>query len=657
MSLLIQDYVRQQVVDAHQGVLAATSEATAASASTLDLVGVDGYQFDITGTTPIDRIALEEGREVVLIFIGAGLTVNAGTDLLLPGGILSYETVPSTSMICHGGPSSVTNVLRIWKEGSIAQSAVADLDGGYIRNLSGGLGFRVVDPTFSQIYLYMVTDSPGLADFTLAVNLKDDNRQIRLSGDLILGSKFVTSGSDISLNASGGAADLEIGPGSNSFTGTSSGVNTGDQTITLTGDVTGSGTGSFATTIANGAVSLAKMANLAGLSVIGRSTNSSGVTAAITGTDGQVLRVSGTALGFGTIVAAGIASDAVTTAKILDANVTLAKMANLTQDNIIGRDAGAGTGVPTAIAMGTNILAFLKSPTSSNFAAAVTGETGTGNVVFSASPTFTGTAVFANATFTGTTSVVVVAGSAEPVQQVTMSGSTGGHIFDLFCASLGDGNRLFFALGQAWATNRAGYVGYKWNSGTPANSLVGIGHFGKDDIVQVHQGGGVAIGFGSTVTNPGDTNLILAGALLLNGKSTKYNNVATAGWGLVAIYAHGRSTAQTAAVASVATYTVGAADGSFEVSANVLVTSSTLHSFTVTITYTDEGNTSRTITMNFSNLAGALVTAIANAAGAVPYEGVPLHIRCKAATAITIATVGTFTTVAYNVESNIRQIA
>lgn len=40
-----------------------------------------------------------------------------------------------------------------------------------------------------------------------------------------------------------------------------SGTNTGDQTITLTGDVTGTGTGSFAATIGNGKVTLAKIAN------------------------------------------------------------------------------------------------------------------------------------------------------------------------------------------------------------------------------------------------------------------------------------------------------------------------------------------------------------------------------------------------------------
>lgn len=40
------------------------------------------------------------------------------------------------------------------------------------------------------------------------------------------------------------------------------GTNSGDQTITLTGDVTGSGTGSFAATVANDAVTYAKMQNV-----------------------------------------------------------------------------------------------------------------------------------------------------------------------------------------------------------------------------------------------------------------------------------------------------------------------------------------------------------------------------------------------------------
>ena len=48
---------------------------------------------------------------------------------------------------------------------------------------------------------------------------------------------------------------------SGTFSGTSSGTNTGDQTITLTGDVTGTGTGTFAATIADDAVTGAKLAD------------------------------------------------------------------------------------------------------------------------------------------------------------------------------------------------------------------------------------------------------------------------------------------------------------------------------------------------------------------------------------------------------------
>ena len=58
--------------------------------------------------------------------------------------------------------------------------------------------------------------------------------------------------------------------------GTATGSNTGDQTITLTSDVTGSGAGSFATTIANNAVSLAKMADVATGTVFYRKTAETG---------------------------------------------------------------------------------------------------------------------------------------------------------------------------------------------------------------------------------------------------------------------------------------------------------------------------------------------------------------------------------------------
>lgn len=100
----------------------------------------------------------------------------------------------------------------------------------------------------------------------------------------------------------------------------------------------GAGT-TVTTSVRDNGISNAKLRDSSALSVIGRSAATSGDPADIAGTDGQVLRVSGTALGFGTIATAGIA----------DAAVTLAKQANLAQDTLIGRQT-ASTGMPEAIA-------------------------------------------------------------------------------------------------------------------------------------------------------------------------------------------------------------------------------------------------------------------------------------------------------------------
>lgn len=142
------------------------------------------------------------------------------------------------------------------------------------------------------------------------------------------------------------------------------------------------------------------------------------------------------------------------------------------------------------------------------------------------------------------------------------------------------------------------------------------------------------------------------------GKQTVYAGIATAGIGSPAVYAAGRGTALVGASASVSSYTVGTSDGSFRVSANVNVVTSTTHTFTVTCAYTDETNVARTLTLGFTQLAGStIVTAITNVTGAGPYESISYHIRCKASTAITFATTGTFASVNYNAEGIAVQLA
>lgn len=148
-----------------------------------------------------------------------------------------------------------------------------------------------------------------------------------------------------------------------------------------------------------------------------------------------------------------------------------------------------------------------------------------------------------------------------------------------------------------------------------------------------------------------------AGAVEFNSDSYYVTTTTGAVRRMVVAGNTGRSTGQTAAVASVATYTLGAADASFQVSANVLVTASTTHTVAVQVDYTDEGNTARTLTLNFSQLSGTIINSITNVTGVGPYEGFPAHIRCKASTAITVKTTGVFTSITYSVEAVISQIA
>lgn len=146
-------------------------------------------------------------------------------------------------------------------------------------------------------------------------------------------------------------------------------------------------------------------------------------------------------------------------------------------------------------------------------------------------------------------------------------------------------------------------------------------------------------------------------ALDSTGAIRIFKAITTAGFGAPVIVAATRVTAQNAANPSIATYTVGAADGSFDVSANLNCTVTTSLITTLTCTYTDESNTGRTMVFPVAQLAGSFIAAGA-ITGLGAWETPIMHIRCKAATVITILTsAGTFTGVTYTAEGVMKQTA
>lgn len=205
------------------------------------------------------------------------------------------------------------------------------------------------------------------------------------------------------------------------------------------------------------------------------------------------------------------------------------------------------------------------------------------------------------------------------------------------------------------------------NAGTGAARNMAVGPAGAANMfLQTNGTTRWTVGATTLLANPDDTiDIGSSGAgrpkqLFLGHAIRQIGGITTVGVvGCPAIVATGRVTAQSAANASISTFTVGAADASFEVSGNMNVTVSTTLATTLTCTYTDESNTARSMILPIAPLSGTFTAAGAiSGAGASVWHTSVMHIRCKAATVITILTsAGTFTGVTYTAEGIIKQTA
>lgn len=195
-----------------------------------------------------------------------------------------------------------------------------------------------------------------------------------------------------------------------------------------------------------------------------------------------------------------------------------------------------------------------------------------------------------------------------------------------------------------------------WNS-SATDSRPGTGGAAIDTGFSRTGAATVALGNGTQGDVTGALNLA---TLTTTGRFTKYNNVATAGWGVPAIYGAANITAQSAA-ATIASYANPAADGTFEVAANVNVSAATSLSAPIQVSYTDVNNVAQTVTLPVQDAAGTGGTYLANglmvAAAAKDFFTPVTQIRVKASTTITLKTgTGTYTGVTYSASATIKQV-
>jgi hypothetical protein len=309
----------------------------------------------------------------------AGPTGPAGPPGPTGGGVTSVNVSGGlTGLTTSGGPITSSGTITL---------------GGVVAVSAGGTGATTEAAALTSLGAYPASNPNGYTSNTGTVTSFGFTNANGVSGTV------TNATSTPNLTVALGAITPTSVAASGTVTGSNlSGSNTGDQTITLTGDVTGSGTGSFAATIANNAVTFAKVQQIATDKILGRDTSGTGVVEELnvgggvefTGSGGiQTSAFTGDVTKAAGGTAQAIATSAVTYAKIQDISAA---------SRLLGRGAGAGAGVAQEISLGTG-LSMSGTTLSSTAAGSVTSvdaSGGTTGLAFSGGPvTTTGTLTLA----------------------------------------------------------------------------------------------------------------------------------------------------------------------------------------------------------------------------------------------------------------------
>jgi len=311
------------------------------------------------GNTRIDRIVLRAGWTAQTVRI----TRIAGTDAASPTAPAITQTSGTTydimlyqALVNTSGTVTLTDE-RVWA--AVTTNGIANLAVTAAKIAANAITNAVFRQSAGLSVVGRSANSTGdVADIAAA----NDAEVLRRSGTTLSFGTVATAGiADNAVTAAKIAAAV-AGDGLTGGAGVALAVNPDGTTLEINSDaVRIKDLGISTAKLAANAVSNAKFRQSAGLSLVGRSANSTGDVADITGTDGQVARVSGAILGFGTIATAGLGANVVDDTKLRQGGAL----------TVIGRSANS-TGNVADIAAGSDGHVLRRSGTALGFGTVAT---------------------------------------------------------------------------------------------------------------------------------------------------------------------------------------------------------------------------------------------------------------------------------------------
>jgi hypothetical protein len=285
-------------------IIALTGPVTGTGTTTFATTITNGaVTYDkIQSTSAIKRLLGSDatGNSVQEIILGSNLSMTGNTLSASAPGTGTVTSVnadgSTTGMSFTGGPVTTSGTLTL---------------GGTLALTNGGTGATSAAAALTSLGAYPAANPSGFTSNAGTVTTTSVVTANGVSGTVA--NPTSTPAITIVLGAIVPTSVAAVGAlsGSN-FSGNSSGVNTGDQTITLSGDVSGSGTGSFVATIGANKVTYGKIQAASATSrLLGSSPSGTAIDEIILGTNlsmaGNTLNA--TASGSGDVTGPSVAVD------------------------------------------------------------------------------------------------------------------------------------------------------------------------------------------------------------------------------------------------------------------------------------------------------------------------------------------------------------